>query len=387
MSEAATELELERTLEPRLYYLDNLRIALVALVVMHHVAMTYGAAGLFYYVEFHPDGFSRGLLVFVLANQAWFMGAFFLLAGYFTPGAFDRKGAPRFLRDRSLRLGTPTIAYALLLNPLAFIGTFYVADYLGPQSWDTYEYWEYVRMGPMWFVVMLLIFSVGYALLRWARRSTPTVESAGKPPSYLGIAVFILALAGASYLMRLAVPIGEEVLGFPSLAYLPQYLSFFVLGTIAYRKDWLATLSLAKGLVGLAAAALACLLLFPLAFSGEMFSMELTENLSEAMGEGTWRSAVYALWDSTLAVGLTMFLIVLFRQLANRQGAFGAYAARHSYTVYVIHIPVVVFTGVALRGVEIEHLLKVGVAGVIALVVCWALAYPIRKIPGASKVL
>jgi hypothetical protein len=31
--------------------------------------------------------------VFVTLNQAFFMGFFFLIAGYFTPASFDRKGA------------------------------------------------------------------------------------------------------------------------------------------------------------------------------------------------------------------------------------------------------------------------------------------------------
>ncbi len=39
------------TTDRRMFYLDNLRIGLIVLVVLHHVAMAYGAAGLgFYYV-------------------------------------------------------------------------------------------------------------------------------------------------------------------------------------------------------------------------------------------------------------------------------------------------------------------------------------------------
>jgi glucan biosynthesis protein C len=388
LDETSTELELSRGSTSRLFFLDNLRIALVALVVLHHVAMMYGAAGLFYYVEFHPDGFSRGLLVFVLTNQAWFMGLLFLIAGYFTPGSFDRKGASRFLRDRSRRLGIPAILYALLLNPLAWVGALFLPDYLNPLTWETYEYWDYVRMGPVWFLVMLLVFSLLYAFWR-GLRGTPAADSESRSatPGYISIGLFTLALAGASYWMRTRIPIGEEVAGFPSLAYLPQYLSFFAVGGIAFRRNWLRSIPWTKGLAGGVVAILATIFLFPLAFSGEMLSMDLSAKLSEAMGEGHWRSAVYALWESTFAVGVGLALIVVFRTFLNRQGKFGAYLSRHSYTVYIIHIPVVVFIGVALSDFEIEHLLKVSVAGLIALIVCWALAYPIRKIPGASKIL
>jgi hypothetical protein len=388
VDETSTDLERPRGSTSRLLFLDNLRTALVALVVLHHVAMVYGAAGLFHYVEFHPSGFSRGLLVFVLTNQAWFMGLLFLVAGYFTPGSFDRKGASRFLRDRSLRLGIPAILYALLLNPLAWLGAFFLPDYLTPLTWETYEYWDYVRMGPVWFLVMLLAFSFLYASWR-GLRGTPAGASESRlaTPGYLSIGVFTLALAGASYWMRTWIPIGEEFAGFPSLAYLPQYLSFFAVGAVASRGDWLRNISWTKGLAGGVMAILASILLFPLAFSGEMLSMDLTETLSEAMGEGRWRSAVYALWESTFAVGVGLALIVGFRTFLNRQGRLGEYLSLHAYTVYIIHIPVVVFVGVALSNFEVEHLLKVSVAGAIALTVCWALAYPIRKIPGASRIL
>jgi len=50
-------------------------------------------------------------------TQAYFMGLLFLIAGYFVPDSFDRKGPARFLRDRAVRLGIPTLIYMLFINP------------------------------------------------------------------------------------------------------------------------------------------------------------------------------------------------------------------------------------------------------------------------------
>ena len=97
----------------RLLFIDNLRTGLITLVVLHHVALVYGAFAPFYYVEpptNDPLAF-QVLLVFGLINQSWFMGALFLLSGYFTPGSFDRKGPGSFLKDRLLRLGIPLIVF------------------------------------------------------------------------------------------------------------------------------------------------------------------------------------------------------------------------------------------------------------------------------------
>ena len=76
----------------RLFFIDHLRAALVTLVVLHHVAVVYGGiVPSFYYIEppFNDPLAGLVLLGFALFNQAWFMGAFFLLAGYFAPGSFD----------------------------------------------------------------------------------------------------------------------------------------------------------------------------------------------------------------------------------------------------------------------------------------------------------
>src|SRR5260370_41631088 len=101
-------------------YIDRLRSVMTVLVVLHHTAITYGAPGGWYYNELRPSGSVSSLLLtlFVATNQAYFMGFFFLLAGYFTPASLERKGYARFLGDRFLRLGLPLFAFIFVLNPL-----------------------------------------------------------------------------------------------------------------------------------------------------------------------------------------------------------------------------------------------------------------------------
>jgi glucan biosynthesis protein C len=243
-------------------------------------------------------------------------------------------------------------------------------------------------MGPLWFVAMLLIFDFGYATWRMlTRKRTLYSMSKSSLPSYLLIGVFILALALVSYLLRIVVPMGKEVLGFPTLAYLPQYLSLFVLGTVAHRYNWFQTLPSYMGLAGFVTAPVAGVFLFPLAFSGHLFSLEITPALANFTGNGQWQSAVYAFWDSTFAVGMCLGTITLFRHFFNGQRWVGRFLAQHSYTVYIIHIPIVVFLAVAMKGIELVPLLKFGMAAVIAIPTCFVVAYIVRKIPLASRIL
>src|SRR6185437_16973807 len=100
--------------------IDALRAAVTLLVVFHHTAITYGAIRGCYYREIDPSKSLSGILLilFCTVNQAWFMGLFFLLAGYYTPPGYARHGPAGFVRERLLRLGVPLLVYFFLLHPL-----------------------------------------------------------------------------------------------------------------------------------------------------------------------------------------------------------------------------------------------------------------------------
>lgn len=366
----------------RLFFIDHLRVSLVILVVIHHVSIIYSAIIPFYYVEpptNSPIAFLV-LLIFALVNQAWFMGALFLLSGYFTPGSLNQKGPGLFLRERLLRLGIPLIVFFFIINPFSIPGI------MSSLTWKNYS--RFLGMGPMWFVAILFIFDLGYAGLQMLKKND-TFHKMNKSvkPSYLNISVTILALAASSYAVRIAIPIGKDVFGFPTLSYLPQYLSFFAFGIIASRYKWFETLPGSMGVVGLVTAAATGILLFPLAFSGNIFSLALTPTFANLLGKGHWQSAVYALWDSIFAVGMCLASITFFRRFLNKQGNFGKFLSKHSYTVYIIHIPIIVYLALALKRFNPGSLLKFGIISIIAVPTCFVVAYIVRKIPFASRIL
>ena len=375
----------QATSRVRLFFLDHLRAALTILVVLHHLAVIYGAGAVFYYVE--PPGPQDQLayvllVVFLLINQAYFMGCFFLISGFFTPGSFDRKGPGAYSKDRLLRLGIPLVVYVLVLSPIASIGLYQapasVAHLTPPFTWQQLP--SLLGVGPLWFAEMLLFFCLGYVIWRQlVRIRVQPTERVFSPPSYRAIGLVVLVLALASYLMRIVVPLGVSIpiLGFPTLAYLPQYLSFFILGVIAFRRNWFQTIPGSLGKTGVVVALLATIVFFPLALSrGATF-----------LGHGSWQSAVYALWDSTFSVGMCLGLLTCFRHFLNRQNRFGRFLSQQAFTVYIIHIPVIVLLALAIHGIHLESLLKFGLAALIGVPLCFALAFLVRKIPFASRIL
>ena len=139
------------------------------------------------------------------------------------------------------------------------------------------------------------------------------------------------------------------------------------------------------GRVGFIMAFVATILLLPIALTG--LSPGLTSAANNLIGHGHWQSAVYAFWDSTVSVGMCLGIIVLFRRFLAQPGRLGSFLSQHSFTVYIIHAPIIVFLAVALKGINFEHLLKFCLAAVIGVPLCFVAAYLVRKIPAASKIL
>jgi glucan biosynthesis protein C len=374
----------------RLFYMDHLRAALVILVVLHHVALVYGAGAPFYYVEppFTAPLTYLGLLMFVLINQAWFMGALYLIAGNFTPGSFDRKGSRAFLKGRLVRLGIPLLIWIFVLSPISSMGYWQMPSELtgitDPLTWGAYPF--LLGLGVAWFLALLLIINIGYAFWRWLTRNRKPSAVNESTPSYLGLVIFTLSLAVVTYILRIVIPMGKDILGFPTLAYLPQYISLFIVGVVAYRRNWFRTTPGTMGVVGLVFALLATIFLFPYAVSGQWFSLELAEPAG-FVGNGTFESAAYALWDSVFAVGMCLAAITFFRRFFAGESSFGSFLSQQSYAVYIIHVPIIVFVAVGLKGIELHAMLKFGLLAAIVIPVCFIVAYILRKIPGVSKVL
>ncbi len=79
----------------RLHYIDNLRLTVIAFVVMHHLAVTYSGFGSWYHIaNTQLDTLSTIWFAFYLSfQQAYFLGLLFLIAGYFAAGSTTGKAS------------------------------------------------------------------------------------------------------------------------------------------------------------------------------------------------------------------------------------------------------------------------------------------------------
>jgi glucan biosynthesis protein C len=374
----------------RLLFIDNLRILLICGVVVLHLAVTYGAAGSWYYQDPAKDMLTTALLTILTATgQACGMGLFFLITAYFTPGSYDRKGPTSFLGDRLIRLGIPLLLYDLLLDPLVV----YLAGGLHGPYWSFYgDYLLHVGgigSGPVWFLAVLLLFTIFYVAWRVLTRQRPqAAERPGKLPSYRAIYGFIFALGLVSFVVRIWWPAGRvfQPLNL-QLSYLPQYISLYILGLIAYRRNWFFELSPRMGRDWLRTALIALLVPIIVTILLMIGGAGAGTQIGYSLGGLHWQALVYALWESFLVVGVCIGLLVLFRTRWNRQGRLAKGLAANAYTVYFIHPLVIVSFAYAFQAVALYPLLKFVIAVLIALPLCFLISSFIRKIPLAGRIL
>lgn len=126
-------------MENRIYYLDHLRVFLTVLVLFHHAALPYtNIEGVWYVTDIGDiqSTTTHFLTFFIAINQAFFMGLFFFLSGYFTPLSYNRKTTSQFMKDRLLRLGIPILAYLLIISP--------IVQYMALKGNST-NFWEFYK--------------------------------------------------------------------------------------------------------------------------------------------------------------------------------------------------------------------------------------------------
>ena len=382
----------------RLLYIDNLRVFLTILVVIHHLAITYGADGGWFYHE-RPTTMLAGILLTLFTgwNQFYFMGLFFLIAGYFVPGAIDRKGTRRFLKDRFVRLGIPFALFAVLVAPfLVYINGVFEGWWSGTLKDFLVRYWSTLMFdsGPLWFVETLLVFSAVYALgraaLNWLKRGTDKTETllSRKPLSHQNILASILVLALVTIVVRVFSPIGETWHNW-QLAFYPQYILLFAAGILAYRRSWLDEITdrVRKVWSGAAVVAIFCLPLMMAAVV--MMAPEAMEsNLALLKGGINPLAIITAVWEAVYCLAMPVLLLSVFRKRFNQSRRLSRLLADNAYTVYIIHAPVIVATALLFRSLALDPLLKFALVAPLAVALCFLVShFLVRRLPLADQVL
>ena len=174
------------------------------------------------------------------------MSLMFFLSGLFVGPSLAKRGAWGFARARAWRLGLPLVLGALLLMPPSY----YAWALSAGAKTDLLTYWRWsifsqplFPLGPLWFLLVLLVFDLTAAILYWlapgsvAALSRATSRAARHP---LRFCVALVACGTVAYFPLLMIfgpnwiLIGRLVLGAP----LPAVVKMLTVFACALALSW-----------------------------------------------------------------------------------------------------------------------------------------------------
>jgi fucose 4-O-acetylase-like acetyltransferase len=373
----------------RLFYLDNLRIYLIILVILHHAALAYGGSGYWPFRDPAVDAISPTFLtIFNTINQSYFMSAFFLLAGYFTPRSLERKGSIQFLKDRVIRLVIPIIIYSTIIHA---INLYMIENFVHDANvsiwvtikWRIEHFVASYSPAHLWFLQTLLVFAVFYVIYkvladRSSRKPIKLYPNKFPPNSILFLCIGVLTVL--TFAVRLVFPSGVWFLHVQP-AHFVHYIFCFFSGVLAYRSDWFRRLKGSQArLWGIMSLVVIPLIFIILVLTG-------IENAYKFVGGLHYQAFTYAAWDSFLMIGIIIFLLYFFRERINRTGSVAKSMAANVYTVYIIHITILIALQILMLSANIPTIVKFFIVSLIAIPLCFTLSILIRRILYAKRVL
>lgn len=360
----------------RLSAVDNLKVILVAWVIGGHALLGYAAIGGWPYdevneVTFHPAT-ETVLAALVGPSGLFFMGTFYFMAGIFTPGSIERKGARRFINERLIRLGAPWVVSALVVWP-TFVWIAYNGAGQGVSWWQAFTRRDpFLDSGSLWFVGVLLIFSVAVALAPPIRERTITTRHV------VGMTVMV---AVTTFLTRLVFPARSGQVGDLHLWWWPQCLGMFLLGAIGgkklveqvpdeiYRSCRNVVIATIVGLPIVAAA---------------MGVLDIANNAEPFLGGWRWEAFLLAGAEGILVVAGSLWLIGLAQRRLTNDKPFAQGLARSAYVAFVVQGPILLAVATALRHLDLPAEVKAPLVGAGAIVMSFAVGWYVTSRRGAS---
>ena len=364
----------------RVAYLDKLKLLLVAVIIAGHGALAYGdleSAWPYQDVqEVELAGVTNVALSAVVLPAALFaMGLFFLISGLLTPGSVTRKGARTFARDRLVRLGVPLVVWTLVLWPAAIWAAHLAAGETHSLWWPIRHADPVLDTGPMWFVEVLLVYSLAYAAWRHRHHrhgDRPSIaRTRSAPLSGRTLAILAVAISVATVLVRMVLPAGSGQIGQSHLWQWPQLVAMFGLGIVAAGRGWLDPvpdrIARGCGFAALGGVAAFAVLGATMAAGGVDGDVLFDRRVH-------WAPLALAAIEGPLAVGASVWLIAQAQRRLNRPpGSLGRALGRSAYGAFLLQGLVLIALMIAMRPIGVPAEIKalavacLGVAGSFAL--------------------
>lgn len=366
----------------RRHDLDNLRTFLTGLVTVHHTSIAYSGTGGWPFKSAAFSGASPLILGFNMFNQSFFMGIFFWISGRVSAQSLQKRtNLSEFLKNKTLRLAVPALAYTLIVNPIMH------AMIRSDLSWKSAlgvmrDYFSNLRgvRGPVWYTATLLCFDAIAGLISTAgsqygrgKKGFQLYEQLRKH-GWLVVAVL-------NFLAKTRYPVGRSL---PVInlqpAYMFQYIYAYTLGYLGYyhgeqimrgpfdivsladrKKEGKAPDMEAADVAVLRNAFILSLLSMSLIAAPRYLDSAdwLEKTTAQLFGGWNMPSLLYAIWNEISFNVFAPSLMVYFQRRYSQRASHSIWNARYSYATFLIHTPVTVTLQVIAESILMSDNVKV----------------------------
>ncbi|MFT3985239.1 MAG: acyltransferase [Lachnospiraceae bacterium] len=299
----------------RKHDLDNIRWSVVILVVIYHVCYHFNSSGVIKNVDSEGIPQADALLPFV---YPWFMALLFLVAGISARYALLTRSKKEFMKERAVKLLLPAVSVCFLLGWTSSWVTSQYVDLFGGYVMPLgirYVIFAMIGIGPLWFLHELFLASAVLVLLLWVDKKGLLVRLGEKANLWAAFFLFF-TVWGAS-----------QICNTPLITvYRGVYVWVFLLGYYVFSNEKLRE-ELRK---------VHWPLLLITVFTGIVYTiMNYGKNYAEPENLKTFFTNLYA-WLGILTV------LSCYRQWFDLETPITRYLSRKSFSIYVLHGPVMV---------------------------------------------
>jgi glucans biosynthesis protein C len=354
---------------------DNLRVLVIAAVVLFHAGTGYFGGTSWYFVQRVTSGAWSAVVLPAEVVAIFALGPLFLVAGWFSARSLAHKGPGAFARARLLRLGLPLIAFVFLINGLANY-----AGQLG-DGWHpslTRDLSGSFGVGPMWFVAALLAFSLVYAMVRGLH--VAPLARRGSAAAVIVAAAVLIAVTAFLTWQRWPLDGGNTFLQ-NRWAEWPQGAVLFALGVWAGEAggfDELMTWARRLGWTALAAVTL---------LAAWIGYENARGHLQPASQNAGWPTMLTAALYAVVSVAFTVWFTATIRARWSGDGPLRARAGQASYATYFLHALVLTAIMALFASLALAPELKFLIVVVLAVPACFLAGHALTRLLAASKAL
>jgi len=187
----------------RRYYIDNIRVSIVWIVVIYHVIYIFNHVGVISNINKVGTPILDTFLYFV---NPWFMCCLFIVAGISANLCLKRRSVKEFFKERVKRILIPSISGIFLLGWLIGYITSLQVNMFGENTnqiplYVQYLIFSFIGIGPLWFVHELFLASIVLIIIRKIDRKNILLKL-GEKVRLPYLLVMVFPVWGSSFLFN-----------------------------------------------------------------------------------------------------------------------------------------------------------------------------------------